>query len=145
MPVPPRFIADQVAVQIQKSLSQGNDRISIQLKPAELGKVEVRLDVGHEGRVTAVITADRADTLDLLQRDARILQNSLQDAGLRADSNSLSFELRSQGQAFDTAQNGAGSRGTINESGVDDGTAPDHGAPFARPAIVTNDRVDIHV
>ena len=145
MPVPPRFIADQVAVQIQKSLSQGNDRISIQLKPAELGKVEVRLDVGHEGRVTAVITADRSDTLNLLQRDARILQHSLQDAGLRADSNSLSFELSSQGQAFDTAQNGAGSRGGFAETGADDIGPIDRPAPPMRPGIVTNDRVDIHV
>jgi hypothetical protein len=145
MPVPPRFIADQVAVQIQKSLSQGNDRISIQLKPAELGKVEVRLDVGHEGRVTAVITADRADTLDLLQRDARILQHSLQDAGLHADSNSLSFELRSQGQAFDTAQNGTGGRGGFAEAGADDIGPIDRPALPVRPGIVTNDRVDIHV
>ena len=145
MPVPPRFIADQVAVQIQKSLSQGNDRISIQLKPAELGKVEVRLDVGHEGRVTAVITADRADTLDLLQRDARILQHSLQDAGLRADSNSLSFELRSQGQPFDTAQNGTGGRGGFAETGADHIGPIDRPAPPLRPEIVTNDRIDIHV
>ena len=46
--------------------------------------------------MAAVITADRADTLDLLQRDARILQNALQDAGLQADGNSLSFELKGQ-------------------------------------------------
>ena len=144
-PLPARFVADQVAVQIQKSLSQGNDRISIQLKPAELGKVEVRLDVGHEGRVTAVITADRADTLDLLQRDARILQHSLQDAGLRADSNSLSFELRSQGQANDHAQNGTGSNSGLAETGAGDGGPIDRAAPPMRPEIVTNDRVDIHV
>ncbi|MPY74104.1 MAG: hypothetical protein GEU87_07570 [Alphaproteobacteria bacterium] len=145
LPVPPRFIADQVAVQIQKSLSQGNDKISIQLRPAELGKVEVRLEVGHEGRVTAVITADRADTLDLLQRDARILQSSLQDAGLRADSNSLSFELRSQGQANDQAQNGTGSNSGIAETGADDRGTIDRAAPPMRPEIVSNDRVDIHV
>jgi flagellar hook-length control protein FliK len=145
MPLPPRFVADQVAVQIQKSLSQGNDRINIQLKPAELGKVEVRLDVGHEGRVTAVITADRADTLDLLQRDARILQHSLQDAGLRADSNSLSFELRSQGQAFDDTRSGTGNRGGFEDAGTDDGMLIDRAAPRLRPDIVTNDRVDIQV
>lgn len=145
LPVPPRFIADQVAVQIQKSLNQGNDKISIQLRPAELGKVEVRLDVGHEGRVTAVITADRADTLDLLQRDARILQSSLQDAGLRADSNSLSFELRSNGQAFDQAHDGTGNARRSADAGIDSIGSLDAGGPKARPRIVTDDRVDIHV
>ena len=145
LPVPPRFIADQVAVQIQKSLSQGNDKISIQLRPAELGKVEVRLEVGHEGRVTAVITADRADTLDLLQRDARILQSSLQDAGLRADSNSLSFELRGNGQTFDQAHDGTGNARGSGDAGVDGVGSPDAAAPMARPGIIANDRVDIHV
>ncbi|MGH6621360.1 MAG: flagellar hook-length control protein FliK [Alphaproteobacteria bacterium] len=145
LPVPPRFIADQVAVQIQKSLSQGNDKISIQLRPAELGKVEVRLEVGHEGRVTAVITADRADTLDLLQRDARILQSSLQDAGLRADSNSLSFELRGNGQSFDQAHDGTGNARGSGDAGVDGVGSPDAAAPMARPGIIANDRVDIHV
>lgn len=145
LPVPPRFIADQVAVQIQKSLSQGNDKISIQLRPTELGKVEVRLEVGHEGRVTAVITADRADTLDLLQRDARILQSSLQDAGLRADSNSLSFELRGNGQTFDQARDGTGDTRGSGDAGADGVVSPDAAAPMARPGIIANDRVDIHV
>ena len=146
LPVPPRFVADQVAVQIRKSLDLGNDRISIQLKPAELGKVEVRLDVGHEGRVTAVITADRADTLDLLQRDARILQHSLQDAGLRADSNSLTFELRGQGQqGYDTARNDADGGSGIGDAGSDDAAPLDRAPLPPRGDILTNDRVDIHV
>ena len=50
-PVPPRFVTNQVAVQIQKAIGEGNDRISIQLKPAELGRVEVRLDVASDGLV----------------------------------------------------------------------------------------------
>jgi flagellar hook-length control protein FliK len=143
-PVPPRFVTNQVAVQIQKAIGEGNDRISIQLKPAELGRVEVRLDVASDGRVTAVVTADRADTLDLLQRDARILQSSLQDAGLQADSNSLSFELKGNGLAF-----GHERRDGHAPSGSDDGieglTGDGAIAASSRPSIVTNDRVDIHV
>jgi hypothetical protein len=144
IPVPPRFVANQVAVQIQKSIGQGNDRISIQLRPAELGKVDVRLDVGSDGRVSAVITADRADTLDLLQRDARILQNSLQDAGLRADSNSLSFELKGNGQSYAEAHHDTSGKGDSDPAGANGTALPDAG-PAARPGIVTNDRVDIHV
>jgi hypothetical protein len=36
--------------------------------------------------------------MELLQRDARDLERALQDAGLRADSGSLSFNLRGQGR-----------------------------------------------
>lgn len=144
VPVPPRFVANQVAVQIQKAIGEGNDRISIQLKPAELGRVEVRLDVGSDGRVTAVVTADRADTLDLLQRDARLLQSSLQDAGLQADSNSLSFELKGNGLAFGhERQDGHAPSGA--DDGLEDLTGAGAIAASSRPSIVTNDRVDIHV
>ncbi len=144
-PLPPRLVANQVAVQIQKAVGDGNDRISIQLKPADLGKVDVRLDVGSDGRVSAVITAHRADTLDLLQRDARILQNALQDAGLHADANSLSFELKSNGGGNgNDGSNSAGS-GSRGGAAIEDVTAVSPTATQARPGIVTNDRVDIHV
>lgn len=140
--VPPRVVANQVAVQIQKAAVQGTDRISIQLKPADLGRVEVRLDVGSEGRVAAVITADRADTLDLLQRDARILQNALQDAGLQADSDSLSFELKGQNQTFADS----GTESSASDDFVDAGIDTDLPiAAMAQPGIVTSDRIDIQI
>jgi flagellar hook-length control protein FliK len=142
-PVPARFITNQVAVQIQKAFGDGGDRISIQLKPAELGRVEVHLNVGKDGHVAAVITADRSDTLDLLQRDARILQNALQDAGLQADGNSLSFELKSQDQAFTPSSGGAAGGGV-----ADDGTLPsatEATAALARQNIIAQDRIDIRV
>ena len=142
-PVPARFIANQVAVQIQKAFGAGGDRISIQLKPAELGRVEVRLDVGKEGRVSAVITADRADTLDLLQRDARILQNALQDAGLQTDGNSLSFQLKSQDQAFNQSNGAAGGASDSGDGGLP-GAAEAAGA-FTPQNIISQDRIDIRV
>lgn len=143
-PVPTRVVTNQVAVQIQKAAGQGHDRISIQLKPADLGRVEVRLDVGADGRVAAVISADRADTLDMLQRDARILQNSLQNAGLQADSNSLSFELKGQNQAFGETENGTpnGEEFVESETETDADIAA---AALAQAGIVSNDRVDIQI
>ena len=81
-------------MQIQRAVGDGVSRITVQLKPAELGSIEVQLDLAQDGRVSASILADRPETLDLLQRDARILERSLQDAGLKADSGSLSFDLR---------------------------------------------------
>lgn len=100
-PVPPQEVTNQVAVQIKKAISQGNDLIRIQLKPAELGRVEVKLEVAEDGRAMAVVSAERAETLDLLQRDASGLRQALQDAGLSTDSNSLSFNLRGEGSKFE--------------------------------------------
>ncbi len=83
--------ADQVAVQIAKAAEDGLDRIRLQLRPAELGRVEVQMEVGQDGRLHALITADRPDTLQTLQRDARLLEQALQNAGFDLGSGDLSF------------------------------------------------------
>jgi len=90
-------VSEQMLVHIRAGVKEGRSSIKIQLDPAELGRVEVRLDVNMDGRTGIVITADNKDTLDMLQRDSRGLERMLQDAGLKADSGSLSFNLRNGG------------------------------------------------
>lgn len=97
-PPAPGLNIDHVALQIGKAAADGMDRINIQLKPEAMGRIDVQLQVHSDGRVHAVVTADRHDTLDLLQRDARSLERALNDAGLRADAGSLSFNLNGRGQ-----------------------------------------------
>lgn len=60
--------------------SRGKNRFEIRLDPPELGRIEVRIDVDHDGNVTSRLTVDRADTYDLLRRDATDLERALQDA-----------------------------------------------------------------
>jgi flagellar hook-length control protein FliK len=71
------------------------------LYPADLGRVEVRLEWADDGALRAVISAERSETLDLLQRDSRALDRALQDAGLKTDSGSLSFDLRGHAENRD--------------------------------------------
>ncbi|MFM2130533.1 MAG: hypothetical protein RL477_2079, partial [Pseudomonadota bacterium] len=89
---------EDVAVHIARAASSGSDQITIKLKPAALGQIDVKLELTDDGRVAAVVTADRADTLDMLARDAKSLERALADAGLKADSGSLQFNLRGEGQ-----------------------------------------------
>ena len=93
----PNAAANQVAVQINRAVLDGQDKFVVNLKPATLGKVSVQLEVGHDNRVIAVIAAERPDTLELLQRDSRALELALKDAGLKTDSGSLSFNLQGNG------------------------------------------------
>ncbi|MGI9416683.1 MAG: flagellar hook-length control protein FliK [Geminicoccaceae bacterium] len=97
--------AAQVALQIARALPGGVDRLSVHLQPAELGSVDIQLTFESQGRVSALIIAERPETLELLQRDGRLLERSLGDSGLKLASDGLSFALRQdqqqqQGQGF---------------------------------------------
>ncbi len=89
-------VAEQLAVRITKAVTDGVDRINVKLNPADLGQIEIRMEIGPDGKFNAVFAADRPQTVELLQRDARELARSLQEAGLRTDTGSLSFNLRGQ-------------------------------------------------
>lgn len=95
---PQNPVTHQVAVHLERAVGDGHDRFQIQLSPPDLGRIDVRLEISSDGRVSAVFGVDRQQTLDLLQRDSRDLQRALQDSGLRADSGSLSFNLRGEGR-----------------------------------------------
>ena len=89
--------AEQIAAQFAGAFRNSIDQIRIHLQPAELGHVDVKLELHRDGSVQAVISAQRQDTLDILQRDAKTLERALQDSGLKTDSGSLSFNLRGDG------------------------------------------------
>lgn len=86
--------AGQIAVQLLRAGASGSDRFSLQLHPADLGEVAIKLDIGKDGMVHATITASQQSTLDLLQQDHKSLEHTLQQAGLQTNENSLSFNLR---------------------------------------------------
>jgi flagellar hook-length control protein FliK len=125
---------EQIAVQIRDAMQNGNSRLTVALHPAELGRVEVKLDIDKDKNVTATVVVDRPATLDLLQRDAKALERALQDAGLQTGSGSLSFSLRDgSGQNGNAAQNGTGTGGG---SGSGAGTGSDTKAETVRPDVV---------
>jgi len=95
-----------LAVEIAGKALAGKNRFEIRLDPPELGRIEVRLDVDHDGNVTSRLTVDRADTYDLLRRDAAGLERALQDAGLKTADNGLQFSLRDQSANQQQANSG---------------------------------------
>jgi flagellar hook-length control protein FliK len=113
-------VAEQVAVSLRQAAKSGDDHIQIQLQPAELGAIAVKLNVNHDGRVTMVVSADRSDTLNMLQQDSATLTQALRDAGLQADSSSLSFNLRGFQMNQQASQGGSSWRDTASTSDSDD-------------------------
>lgn len=106
-------VMEQVSVQIAKQSKDGTDTIKVQLKPVELGTIEIKMDVAKDGTVTTVVTADNKDTLELLKKDQSSLQKALTDAGLKSDTGSMTFNLRegNQQQAQQQQQQNGGNVG----------------------------------
>ena len=107
-PALPASPADQVQVAITRAAEEGVDRITIQLEPADLGRVEIRMEVGEHGRTHMVFTADKSSTLDALSRGAYGLERSLADAGIKTDAGTMEFNLRQPPQSAnaDSGQHG---------------------------------------
>jgi flagellar hook-length control protein FliK len=86
---------DTLAVHIARKFEAGASQFEIRLHPMELGQLDISLSVAEDGRIQAVLRAERPETLDMLQRDARVLEQQLRQAGLDVGANSLSFSLSS--------------------------------------------------
>jgi hypothetical protein len=70
-----------VAVQVAESIRAGGDgRVEVTLRPEELGRVSLSFH-GDGGAMTVSLSADRADTLDLLRRNIAVLEQELRDLG----------------------------------------------------------------
>ncbi len=82
---------DEVQVTVSSYVKDGN-KINVQLHPAELGKIDIRLELSDKGNHISII-ADKAQTLEMLQKDARNLEKVLNDVGVGADSSTMSFSL----------------------------------------------------
>jgi flagellar hook-length control protein FliK len=85
-----------LAIQIAATAQSGRSRFEIRLDPAELGRIDVRLDVDRHGKVTSHLMVEKPETLAMLRQDAPQLQRALEDAGLKTANNGLQFSLRDQ-------------------------------------------------
>lgn len=135
--------ASQIAIQISRAVQEGQDRLTVHLKPVALGAVTVNLEVGADNRLIAVIAAERPETLDLLQRDARTLERALQDAGLKTDSDSLNFSLQQQARDDSAGDDTGVTAGFLTDEAAED-AVPDMTA-LSQTLTGADSGVDIHV
>ncbi len=89
---PPEPAGRQLEVQLVRHAAAGRSRFTVRLDPPELGRVQVSLQFSGDGRVEASIRADHPHALDMLQRDARMLERALAQAGFRTEGG-LQFSL----------------------------------------------------
>ena len=85
-----------LAIEIAASAKSGKTRFEIRLDPAELGRIDVRIDIDRHGQMTSHLTVERPETLSMLRQDAHQLQRALDNAGLSTGNGGLQFSLRDQ-------------------------------------------------
>ena len=100
----PQTVAN-LAAQIAKKLDGRSTRFDIQLDPAGLGRVDVRMEIGASGRMTAAMTFDTPQAAAELRARAAELQRHLEQAGFDM-SGGLSFDVAGdRGQGRQAQQN----------------------------------------
>lgn len=85
----------------QKSVDgEQSQRYRLQLDPPEMGRIDIEMDIiENTNKMKVVITAEKPESLGLLQRDMHALLKSMQDAGFDNISNSdIAFNLSQHGE-----------------------------------------------
>jgi hypothetical protein len=99
--------APPVAVQVYARFIERFDgkaqRFEVSLQPAELGRVDVRIEIGADRKVHAILAAHDSNALCDLMRGQRALERALSDAGVDLAKDGLKFEL-----SHDSNRNAAG-------------------------------------
>jgi flagellar hook-length control protein FliK len=108
-----------LAVEIAASVKSGKSSFEIRLDPADLGRIDVRIDIDRNGQVTSHLTVEKPETLSMLRQDAPQLQRALDDAGLKTGNNGLQFSLRDQSSSGQN-NNGSNSGGNAHRLIVSD-------------------------
>lgn len=90
----PVFIPPEaLGVAIARKALEGVNKFEMRLDPPELGRLDVTLEVDEAGNTRAHIRVERPEALELLQREAKGMEQALRQAGLTLDQSSLTFSL----------------------------------------------------
>jgi len=121
----PETVAN-LAAQILRKLGARSTQFDVQLDPAGLGRVNVRVEIGAEGRVSAAMSFDNPQAAADVKSRAAELQRALAQAGFDVSNGALSFDVagnpdgRGQHQAFhEGGQNGSAFRGRAFAQALD--------------------------
>jgi flagellar hook-length control protein FliK len=102
----------QIAAQVIRRLEGRSTRFEMALTPDDLGRVDVKLDIDSDGRLTARLAFDNPLAATDLRGRADELRRQLEQAGFQLADNALDFAERdSSSSAFDRGRDGRQGQG----------------------------------
>jgi hypothetical protein len=104
--VPVRQLATPI-LSVAAGTTAGSARtVTLTLRPAELGRVELRVARAEDGTLAIRLSAETPETLALLRNDQAALDRALTQAGLTTEQRHLSFDLSAGGNSQQQAGGG---------------------------------------
>ena len=100
---------EQVVMHVARSLASGADTVTVELHPAELGRVEIRFSFHADG-LSVRMTIDRPETFDAFSRDRSGLEQQLAQAGVDFAGGGLDLRLGQQSGQPDSYSSGTNPR-----------------------------------
>lgn len=94
-------VAQPIRLHIRQGIQKGLDELEFDLVPAELGRLKVKLHIDNEGRIMALVRADKFETYEFLKQDSSTRQALLQafdESGFQANEQSLHFSFHDPSQ-----------------------------------------------
>lgn len=127
-PAPPAAQVAQAVVHL--AASPAASQITVELNPGSLGRVQVQIDRSSQGLAHITLTAERPETLALLQGDQKQLDAALTRSGLSELGRTISFhaapaDLAPRDPSTTPLASGAGSNAGFAGSGSGASTMPD--------------------
>jgi flagellar hook-length control protein FliK len=92
---PNRAATQQVAMHVAQSLNDGAKTVTVELHPAELGRVEIHFSFHSDG-TTVRLTVDRPETFDAFSHDRSGLEQQLAQAGVDLGGGGIDLRLGQQ-------------------------------------------------
>ena len=134
---------DALGQRLTAQYMRGAWSMSLQLSPAHLGKIDVRLDMGDGGAVKAEFSAERGHTREMLNGGLSKLKEGLEQSGFNVNSLSVDPEGQHSGGAQARAQqqdqtqfsSSSGQRGSP-EQRAEKSTPTPEAAALAQPAAL---------
>ncbi|MFT3995882.1 MAG: flagellar hook-length control protein FliK [Asticcacaulis sp.] len=111
--------------QITRRLSARTTSFDMELRPTDMGKVEVRLEIGNDGKLTAQLRFDSPVAESEFRGRQDDLRRQLEQAGFQLEEGALSFSSGDQGQGRRFADAQPGDAAPEDEAGVQSASATD--------------------
>jgi flagellar hook-length control protein FliK len=114
----------QVVLRASQAATEGVETISVDLRPPELGRVELRLTF-RDGAVQVSMTAERVETYEAFRHDRANLEQQMQQAGIQLGSGGLDLQHgRLPPREGEPERRIAQTAELVGEDGGDDALAP---------------------